>query len=245
MWQRRVTMVGHDGSNHQFKVQNPAGRNSRREERVIQLFRIMNAVLEKKKDSRQRNLQFHLPTIVPLAPNVRLVQDDASYVSLHDIMDDHCKRMRYHRDEPLLHYTRTMKAAIAHKKEGFVEGSAAFKALCMEAAAEVGTAVIPDTVLTKVGRVATAINASALTSLQPLPHLVHVTNNEHLFRLLDGAQAVQCTNGAHIVPDARHEHWSSPTSQTAHFAADWQHPDDGTFAMYDKWGGGMSVNIRS
>ena len=42
-WQRRITMIGHDGSLHQFKVQNPAGRNSRREERVVQLFRIMNS----------------------------------------------------------------------------------------------------------------------------------------------------------------------------------------------------------
>lgn len=39
---RRLTIRGHDGSVHPFIVQQPASRQGRREERVMQLFRILN-----------------------------------------------------------------------------------------------------------------------------------------------------------------------------------------------------------
>lgn len=35
-------MRGHDGSLHQFAIQYPAARHCRREERIIQLFRILS-----------------------------------------------------------------------------------------------------------------------------------------------------------------------------------------------------------
>ena len=49
-----------------------------------------NSVLRKRKEARRRNLQFHLPTVVALAPQLRLVQSDSSYVSLQDVYDDFC-----------------------------------------------------------------------------------------------------------------------------------------------------------
>lgn len=39
---RRITIIGHNGSNHTFAIQSPSGRHCRREERLAQLFRIMN-----------------------------------------------------------------------------------------------------------------------------------------------------------------------------------------------------------
>ena len=39
---RRLTMVGHDGSNHTFAVQHPLPRGSRREEKMSQFFRMLN-----------------------------------------------------------------------------------------------------------------------------------------------------------------------------------------------------------
>ena len=39
---RRITMIGSNGSLHTFNVQMPAARHCRREERLTQLFRIMN-----------------------------------------------------------------------------------------------------------------------------------------------------------------------------------------------------------
>lgn len=39
---RRITMVGYDGSLHTFAIQLPAPRGSRREEKIMQLFRMLN-----------------------------------------------------------------------------------------------------------------------------------------------------------------------------------------------------------
>ncbi|KAK7720750.1 transcription-associated protein 1 [Botryosphaeria dothidea] len=99
---RRLKIRGHDGSTHPFAIQHPAARNCRREERILQLFRIFNTTLAKRKESRRRNLQFTLPLMVPLSPGVRMVQDDSSYVSLQGIYEDYCRRNGVNKDEPIL-----------------------------------------------------------------------------------------------------------------------------------------------
>lgn len=102
---RRLTIRGHDGSLHPFAVQHPTGGKVRREERIVQLFRIFNQTLGKRKESRRRNLYFHLPIFVPIAPHIRLVQDDASYVTLQSVYEDHVRRLppnTMSRDDPLL-----------------------------------------------------------------------------------------------------------------------------------------------
>ena len=99
---RRLRIRGHDGSVHAFAVQHPAARHCRREERIVQLFRMLNSTLAKKKESRRRNLSFHLPLMIPLAPHVRLVQDDPSYISLQAVYEDHCRLNNANKDEPVL-----------------------------------------------------------------------------------------------------------------------------------------------
>lgn len=99
---RRVRIRGHDGSIHPFAIQHPAARHSRREERILQLFRIFNGTLSKRKESRRRNLNFFLPLVIPLAPPLRLVQDDSSYISLQGVYEDHCRRNGINKDEPVL-----------------------------------------------------------------------------------------------------------------------------------------------
>ncbi|KAI9246865.1 hypothetical protein BY458DRAFT_560504 [Sporodiniella umbellata] len=109
---RRVTIRGHDGSLHPFVVQNPAARQFRREERLMQLFRLLNGVLGHQRESRKRHLSFSLPCIVPLAPNVRLVSDDVSYCSLYAIYEDHCDQRQMHKDEPLVYFMEQLKQAV-------------------------------------------------------------------------------------------------------------------------------------
>ncbi len=99
---RRLKIRGHDGSLHSFAVQHPAARHCRREERIAQLFRMLNSALAKKKESRRRCLNFHLPLMIPLAPHIRLVQDDPSYTSLQAVYEDHCRRTGANKDEPIL-----------------------------------------------------------------------------------------------------------------------------------------------
>ena len=99
---RRIKIRGHDGSIHPFAVQHPAARHSRREERILQLFRIFNGTLSKRKESRRRNLNFYLPLMIPLAPSLRLIQDDSTYISLQGVYEDHCRRNGINKDEPIL-----------------------------------------------------------------------------------------------------------------------------------------------
>ena len=99
---RRLQMRGTDGRVHAFAVQHPAARHSRREERTLQLFRIFNGVLAKRKEARRRNLSFYLPLMVPLAPAIRLVQEEANFVSLQGVYEDHCRRHGLNKDDPVL-----------------------------------------------------------------------------------------------------------------------------------------------
>ncbi|KAF2703422.1 hypothetical protein K504DRAFT_451614 [Pleomassaria siparia CBS 279.74] len=107
---RRLKIRGHDGSIHSFAVQFPAARSSRREERILQLFRIFNGILAKRKESRRRNLQFHLPLMVPITPSVRMVQDDASYINMQGIFEDYCRRNGLNKDEPVLFSIEKLRA---------------------------------------------------------------------------------------------------------------------------------------
>lgn len=99
---KRLKMRGHDGSVHPWAVQHPAARHCRREERILQLFRHLNQTLGRKKESRRRDLSFTLPLIVPLAPHIRIVQDDKSWITLQGVYEDHCRRVGMQKDDPVL-----------------------------------------------------------------------------------------------------------------------------------------------
>lgn len=88
-WYRRVHILGNDGTRHAFVLQNPCSRDCRREEQLMQLLRMLNSALGKRKEAKRRDLEFHCPLIVPLSPTVRLVQDnDFSYISLQSVLND-------------------------------------------------------------------------------------------------------------------------------------------------------------
>jgi transformation/transcription domain-associated protein len=112
---RRLKIRGHDGSVHPFAIQHPAARHCRREERILQLFRHFNGTLSKRKESRRRNLNFHLPLMIPLAPHIRMVQDDPTYVSLQGVYEDHCRKTGISKDEPILFTMDKMRALVESK----------------------------------------------------------------------------------------------------------------------------------
>lgn len=112
---RRLKMRGHDGSVHAWAVQHPAARHCRREERILQLFRILNQTLGRKKESRRRDLQFTLPLMVPLAPHIRLVQEDMSYITLQGVYEDHCRRMDMSKDDPVIFTMEKLRGALESK----------------------------------------------------------------------------------------------------------------------------------
>ncbi|OAA68650.1 histone acetylase complex subunit [Niveomyces insectorum RCEF 264] len=112
---RRIRIRGHDGSVHPFAVQQPTARNSRREERALQLFRQLNQRLNHKKESRRRDLQFTLPLVVPVAQHIRLVQDDPTYVSMQTIYEEHCRENNLSKDDAAI-YTMEKLAALSDAK---------------------------------------------------------------------------------------------------------------------------------
>lgn len=112
---RRLKMRGHDGSVHAWAVQHPAARHCRREERILQLFRHLNQTLSRKKESRRRDLQFTLPLMVPLAPHIRIVQEDTSYITLQGVYEDHCRRMGMSKDDPVLFTMEKLRGVLENK----------------------------------------------------------------------------------------------------------------------------------
>lgn len=63
---------------------------ARREERVLQLLRMMNHFLTKQKGTSQRLLYFTVPKVVAIAPQMRLVEDNPSSASLLDVFKQVC-----------------------------------------------------------------------------------------------------------------------------------------------------------
>lgn len=63
---RRLTLMGSDGSQRHFIVQTSLTPNARSDERILQLFRVMNKMFDKHKESRRRHICIHTPIIIPV-----------------------------------------------------------------------------------------------------------------------------------------------------------------------------------
>ncbi|RXW24667.1 hypothetical protein EST38_g1146 [Candolleomyces aberdarensis] len=147
---KRFTLYGNDHSRTSFIVQLPCHRQSRREERVIQILRTFNGALNRKKESRRRNLNFHLPAIVSCSPSVRLFQTDSSYVSFGDIYDLHCEEAGISKEEPILYSGEKVKQVL----RGFREfpsrqlTKTEYITLKKEIFEEINVKMVPDSVIT-------------------------------------------------------------------------------------------------
>lgn len=130
---KRFTLSGHDNSKTSFTVQLPCHRQYRREDRVMQILRTFNtsvhvywydcslikrcSALARKKESRKRNLLFHVPAAISCSPNVRLFQTDSSYISMNDIYERFCAESGIAREEPILYAGEKAKKVMAEYKQ--------------------------------------------------------------------------------------------------------------------------------
>ncbi|KAF5390637.1 hypothetical protein D9757_002758 [Collybiopsis confluens] len=147
---KRITIHGSDNSKIPFIVQLPYHRTFRREERVSQVCRTFNGVLARKKESRKRNLNFHLPTAVSCSPNIRLYQMDSSYISLSDIYELHCEMAGIQREEPILFSGEKVKRVMRGlKQSGRQFNKTDYLTLKKNVIDEISNKMIPDDVLTK------------------------------------------------------------------------------------------------
>ncbi|GAA5983547.1 hypothetical protein JCM5350_000270 [Sporobolomyces pararoseus] len=143
---RRLSFFGTDGSVHQFSIQIPAGRNARREERIMQLLRLLNCPLASRKESRKRNLQFNVPAIVPFSAGVRIIENDDSITSLQDVYEQHCRSIGISREDPILAFTERMQALY---RQSPTPDRATLAIGRQEIYEEISNKMVPDTILQK------------------------------------------------------------------------------------------------
>lgn len=75
------------------------------------------SALGRKKESRKRNLSFHLPAAISCSPNLRLFQTDSSYITLGDIYDRHCEETGITREDPILFAGEKVKKVLREFRE--------------------------------------------------------------------------------------------------------------------------------
>ena len=143
IWTRRISFVGHDGSNHCFNLQIPVARHSKREERMIQLFRQWNSILERRIETKKRGSLFRVPAVVNLSPTARLIEDDASSVSLQQVFEEYCADNDLNVDAPVLKFIELHKAS-----NGLAINANNEKKVKLEIFDEISK-LIPDNILTK------------------------------------------------------------------------------------------------
>ncbi|XP_045469394.1 transcription-associated protein 1 isoform X2 [Harmonia axyridis] len=102
---RRLYIRGHNGKIYPYLVVNDSGlADARREERVLQLLRMMNNCLGKQKETSRRFLNFTVPRVVAVSQQIRLVEDNPSSVSLLDIYKSGCVKLGIDYDKPINYY---------------------------------------------------------------------------------------------------------------------------------------------
>ncbi|XP_067100393.1 transformation/transcription domain-associated protein isoform X3 [Osmerus mordax] len=102
---RRLYIRGHNGKIYPYLVMNDAClTESRREERVLQLLRLLNPCLEKRKETTKRHLFFTVPRVVAVSPQMRLVEDNPSSLSLVEIYKQRCTKKGIEHDNPISRY---------------------------------------------------------------------------------------------------------------------------------------------
>ncbi|KAH8009831.1 hypothetical protein HPB51_020179 [Rhipicephalus microplus] len=92
---RRLYLRGQNGKIYPYLVVNDAClSDARREERVLQLLRMLNNLLDKQKETARRFLHLAVPRVVAVSPQMRLVEDNPASISLlhiykqNDVLDE-------------------------------------------------------------------------------------------------------------------------------------------------------------
>ncbi|GLD94889.1 hypothetical protein PINS_up003514 [Pythium insidiosum] len=111
--QRRLAMGGSDGRTHCFLVQYAMTHTTRTDERMAQMYLLLNRLLLRHKETKKRNGVFHVPKIIPLTPRVRLLEDHRHFVTLGEIYDQSCRVANKDPDLPVELYREHISEAYA------------------------------------------------------------------------------------------------------------------------------------
>ncbi|XP_066149283.1 transcription-associated protein 1 isoform X2 [Euwallacea fornicatus] len=111
---RRLYIRGHNGKIYPYLVVNGSGlADSRREERVLQMLRMMNTFLGKQKETSRRFLHFTVPRVVAVTQQIRLVEDNPASISYLDVFKKRCTKLGKQgidHDDPIQYYYERLAA---------------------------------------------------------------------------------------------------------------------------------------
>ncbi|KAL4095775.1 hypothetical protein PRIC1_009146 [Phytophthora ramorum] len=111
--QRRVAMGGSDGRAYYFLVQYAMTHITRTDERMMQMYLLLNRLLLRHKETKKRNTVFHVPKVIPLTPRVRLLEDNRDFVTLGEIYELDCQIENKDPDLPVELYRERVSEAYA------------------------------------------------------------------------------------------------------------------------------------
>uniref|UniRef100_A0A6E8VNF8 FAT domain-containing protein n=1 Tax=Anopheles coluzzii TaxID=1518534 RepID=A0A6E8VNF8_ANOCL len=102
---RRLYIRGTNGKIYPYLVVNDTGiADARREERLLQLLRMLNSYLVKRKETSRRFLYLTVPRVVAVSPQMRLVEDNPASVSLLEVYKSCCTKLNIEHDAPITRY---------------------------------------------------------------------------------------------------------------------------------------------
>lgn len=196
MCTRRLAILSNKGTMHAFAVQLPSGRYCRREERIFQLLRFFNRILERRKETRKRGLAFHVPLALPLAPQVRLIDHDAGFVSLQDIYERHAEELGIGKDDPVISWVEKMRSTwdggVSSGGAG-ARGNVDFTNLRMDLMEEISTKYVPDTVLSRY-----------LTRSMPTPSELYMLRKQFTLQTAAASFVTYCLFVSNRLPNRMH-----------------------------------------
>ncbi|XP_075234435.1 transcription-associated protein Nipped-A isoform X2 [Lycorma delicatula] len=138
---RRLFIRGHNGKIYPYLVVNDFGfGDARREERVLQLLRMLNHYLGKQKETSRRFLHFTVPRVVAVSRQMRLVEDNPASTSLLDIYRAGCSSLSIEHDAPISRYYERLAAVQAR-------GSQAGHQVLKDILKDIQNTMIPRTML--------------------------------------------------------------------------------------------------
>ncbi|BFZ01386.1 hypothetical protein BsWGS_04423 [Bradybaena similaris] len=134
---RRLYIRGQNGKEYPYLIVNDGCfLESRREERTLQLLRMLNQFLSKQKETSRRLLYFTVPRVLSVLPHLRLIEDNPASVSLLDIYKQRTSKRAIEHDAPIARYYERLATVQAR-------GSQASHQVLRDILKEVQTNMVP------------------------------------------------------------------------------------------------------
>src|SRR5262249_19543658 len=89
---RFIPLRGSNGRLYPFHFQSSGTMptSAASDDRMAQLFGVVNSLLSRHKETRRRNIAFSVPNAVSFSPSTRILQADSDVISFQQIYEDYC-----------------------------------------------------------------------------------------------------------------------------------------------------------